>query len=70
MVSKAIKVSESTYSFLKKQADERGESVKAVADELLAAGDIMDYAGAWEMSEGEVERIRVSRNEMWTRWEP
>jgi DUF1680 family protein len=70
MGSHAIKVSESTYSFLKKRARETGKSIKEVVDEMAREQDFSAYAGSWKMSEEEQKQIKKSREEMWERWEP
>jgi hypothetical protein len=70
MSSQAIKVSESTYSFLKKKAQQSGKSIKEIVDGLAEGNDFSNYAGSWEMSDEETEEIRKSREKMWEEWKP
>lgn len=69
MGSKAIKVSENTYSHLKKISEEKKVSMKELVDRLMESGsDIEDFKGSWNLSDEEVEDIRKSQEEMWKSW--
>lgn len=70
MSSRAVKVSESTYNYLKKKSREEGESIKNVLDEIASReNDPMDYAGAWKMDDSEAEKLKKELKEMWELWE-
>lgn len=68
MGSRAIKVSDATYALLKKKAEEEGTTIKDIVDQMTASEDIMKYAGSWDISEDELERIRADRKKLWERW--
>lgn len=70
MGSKAIKVSENTYSRLKKLSEERKVSIKDVVDSITESGPgIEDFKGSWDLSDEEAEEIRKEREELWENWE-
>ncbi|MCJ7450728.1 MAG: hypothetical protein MUP58_03230 [Candidatus Nanohaloarchaeota archaeon QJJ-9] len=69
MGSKAVKVSESTYSLLKKIAEEEDRTIKEVIDGLADERGIEDYAGSWELTDKEAKNIKESYKELWENWE-
>ncbi|MBS1263369.1 MAG: hypothetical protein MAG715_00545 [Methanonatronarchaeales archaeon] len=70
MGSKAIKVSEETYEYLRRRSEEEHVSIKEVVDRIARErGDLEDFAGSWEMSDEEAEELRRKRKKLWETWE-
>ncbi|MFB6180642.1 MAG: hypothetical protein ABEJ93_02080 [Candidatus Nanohalobium sp.] len=70
MSSKAIKVSENTYSRLKKLSEERKSSIKDVVDSITESSPgIEDFKGSWNLSDEKAKEIREEREELWENWE-
>jgi len=76
-MAKTIKISESNYRMLNNYAGMlRSRFGRPISfDYVLATllkkrkSNILNFAGSWEMSDKEFEKIKSSLDEMWKGWE-
>ena len=78
-MDKTIKVDENTYRLINKTVGEmRAEENRPVSiNEALfrilkkkKKSNIMDFAGSWEMSDSEAEKMESGLRRMWSSWKP
>lgn len=77
---KAIKVSKETYAKLNEIAGELqsrlkrpvsiDEAMKYLMKEKEKGRKITDLAGSWNITDKELEQIKLSISEAWTKWIP
>jgi len=77
---KAIKVSKETYAKLNEIAGELqsklkrpvsiDEAMKYLMKEKEKGKKITDLAGSWNITDKELEQIKLSISEAWTKWTP
>ena len=78
-MEKTIKVDESTYRMLNELVGEirteekRPVSINQALSRILKEKkkrNIMDFAGSWNMSDKEAEKMRTGLKKVWSEWKP
>lgn len=78
-VERTIKVDENTYRMLNEVVGEiRSEEKRPVSmNEALSKilkekkkRNIMDFAGSWDMTDKEAEKMRLGLKKTWSEWKP
>lgn len=81
-MEKTIKVDEMTYKMINEivgelRSEEKrpvsiNEALSKILKEKIAKkkGNIMDFAGSWEMSDKEAEKMKAGLKRAWSKWKP
>ena len=79
-MDKTIKVSATTYEMLneivgemrseEKRPVSMNEALSRILKEKKKKRNIMDFAGAWKMSDEEAKRIKRELRRSWATWKP
>lgn len=78
-MEKTIKVDENTYKLINelvgdlRSEKKRPVSINEALSKLLKEKkrhNIMDFAGAWEMSDKEAEKMKTGLRRAWSEWKP
>ncbi len=78
-MEKTIKVDENTYKLINelvgdmRSEEKRPVSINEALSKLLKEkkrNNIMDFAGAWEMSDKEAEKMKTGLRRAWSEWKP
>lgn len=79
-MDKTVKVDENTYKMINElvgelRSEEKrpvsiNEALSRILKEKKMKRNIMDFAGSWNMSDKEAEKMKADLKKTWSKWKP